>query len=155
MKFKKMHHGIKLSLMIRDTSLIVKDVFEQKVDFGIVGDKIKKPGLIFHKLTDDHIVFITPPSIKKKRLTLDELKRISLVFRENSSGTRMAVLGELSKKGISITELNIVMELGSTEAIKHGVMAGLGSSFVSERSIKNEEGQRLIKKSIGRRSRNR
>ena len=146
MKFKKMHHGIKLSLMIRDTSLIVKDVFEQKVDFGIVGDKTKKPGLIFHKLTDDHIVFITPPSIKKKRLTLDELKRISLVFRENSSGTRMAVLGELSKKGISISELNIVMELGSTEAIKHGVMTGLGSSFVSERSIKNEEGQRLIKK---------
>ena len=146
MKFKKKHHEIKLSLKIRDTSIIINDVFEQRFEFGMVGDKIRKPGLTFHKLTGDQIVLIAPPSMKKKSLTLDELKEIPLVFRENSSGTRMVVVEKLAKKGISVNELNIVMELGSTEAVKHGVMAGLGSSFVSERTIKNEESQGLLKK---------
>lgn len=146
MKFKRLYPGLKLSLRIRDTSIIIKEVFEQKVDFGIVGDKIKKAGLIFHKLIHDHIVLIAHPSIKKKRLKLDELKDLPLVFRENSSGTRMTVTEELRKKGILAKDLDIVMELGSTEAVKQGVMAGLGASFVSERTIRNEEKQGLLKK---------
>lgn len=146
MKFKRLYPGLKLSLRIRDTSIIIKEVFEQKVDFGIVGDKIKKAGLIFHKLIHDHIVLIVHPSIKKKRLKLDELKDLPLVFRENSSGTRMTVTEELRKKSILAKDLDIVMELGSTEAVKQGVMAGLGASFVSERTIRNEEKQGLLTK---------
>jgi len=146
MKFKRLYPGLKLSLRIRDTSIIIKEVFEQKVDFGIVGDKIKKAGLIFHKLIHDHIVLIVHPSVKKKRLKLDELKDLPLVFRENSSGTRMTVTEELRKKGILVKDLDIVMELGSTEAVKQGVLAGLGASFVSERTIRNEEKQGLLKK---------
>ncbi len=146
MKFKRLYPGLKLSLRIRDTSMIIKEVFEQKIDFGIVGDKIKKAGLIFHKLIHDHIVLIVHPSVKKKRLKLDELKDLPLVFRENSSGTRMTVTEELRKKGILVKDLDIVMELGSTEAVKQGVLAGLGASFVSERTIRNEEKQGLLKK---------
>lgn len=145
-KFRKEYPGIELSMRIKDTGIVIKEVFDQSVDFGIVGEEMKKPGLIFHKLIDDRVVLIVHPSKKKKRLTLAELKEIPLVFRENSSGTRMVVVEKLTKKGISVNELNIVMELGSTEAVKHGVMAGLGSSFVSERTIKNEESQGLLKK---------
>lgn len=146
MKFKKEHPEIKLSLRIRDTSFIINDVFQQRFEFGIVGDKIRKPGLTFGKLMADRIVLISPYSFSNKIVTLDELKEIPFVFRESSSGTRMAVVEELAKKGIAVNDLNTVMELGSTEAIKHGVMAGLGSSFVSERTIKNEESHKLLRK---------
>ncbi|MCK4234422.1 hypothetical protein KAX75_08335, partial [candidate division WOR-3 bacterium] len=146
MKFKKEHPEIKLSLRIRDTSFIINDVFQQRFEFGIVGDKIRKPGLTFGKLMADRIVLISPYSFSNKIVTLDELKEIPFVFRESSSGTRMAVVEELAKKGIAVNDLNTVMELGSTEAIKHGVMAGLGSSFVSKRTIKNEESHKLLRK---------
>ena len=58
----------------------------------------------------------------------------------------MAVTSKLIQKGTKIKDLKIVMELGSTEAVKHGVMAGLGSSFVSERTIQIEVSQGLLKK---------
>lgn len=145
-KFKEKFPGINISLRIRDTSIIIKEVFEKLVDFGVVGDKIKKQGLVFHKLIEDHICLIAPRDIKKKKIGISELKKIPLVFRENSSGTRMTVLETLQKKGIQAKELNIIMELGSTEAIKQGVIAGLGASFVSERTIRNEKSQGLLRK---------
>jgi len=146
MKFRENYPGINISLRIRDTTIIIRDVFEQRVDFGIVGDKIKKPGLIFHNLIKDRIVLIVHPSFRRKKVKLEALRDLPLIFRESSSGTRMTVMEKLYKKGISIKGLNILMELGSTEAVKQGVMAGLGASFVSERTIKNEEKQGLLKK---------
>jgi DNA-binding transcriptional LysR family regulator len=146
MKFKKKFPSIELSLKIKDTLLIVNDVYAQNFEFGIVGDRIKKQGLIFHKLIKDRIVFITPSGKNKTHLSFLEIKSIPLIIREVNSGTRLAVVHSLEKKGLALKDLNIVMELGSNEAIKHGVIASLGSSFVSERTIKNEVKQGLLKK---------
>jgi DNA-binding transcriptional LysR family regulator len=144
-EFKKNYPHIKISLKIKDTNLIINDVFEQKISFGIVGDRTKKSGLKFHKLTGDRIVLIANPSVKKSKLNLDELKEMKFIFRESNSGTRAAVVNELKKHGISIKQLNIAMELGSTEAVKQGVMKNLGASFVSERTINTEKENGLLK----------
>ncbi len=146
LRFKKNYPGINLSMRIGDTSEIIQDVFEQNVEFGIVGEKVRKSGLTFHKLIRDHIIFVANPSMKKSQIELAELKKVPLVFRESSSGTRMVVLEKLAKKGITKKDLTIVMELGSTEAVKQGAIAGLGATFVSERTIKNELNQKLLKK---------
>jgi DNA-binding transcriptional LysR family regulator len=145
-KFKKEFPGIDLSLKVSDTSIIINETFEQSVDFGIVGERRKKPGLIFSKLTNDKIVLVTSPSPPQNRISIEELKAVPLIFREHTSGTRMAVLESLEKKGVTEKELNIVMELGSTEAVKQGAIAGLGATFVSERAIKNEEKHGLLKR---------
>ena len=144
--FKKKFPGIHLSMKVGDTSIIIKEVFEQNIDFGIVGEKRKKPGLTFTKLTNDEIILIAHPSMQKKHITLEELKTLPLIFREHTSGTRMAVYEKLQRKGTAESGLNIVMELGSTEAVKQGVIAGLGATFVSERSIKHERKQGLLKR---------
>ena len=52
-------------------------------------------------------------------------------MREETSGTRRTVLTELAKYDISLDDLNILLELGNTEAIVHTVAAGYGVSFVS------------------------
>lgn len=144
-KFKKNYPHIKISLKIKDTNLIINDVFEQKIGFGIVGDRLRKAGLTFHKLAGDRIVLVAHPSIEKKKINLDELKKMELIFRESNSGTRAAVLDELKKHSITIKQLNIVMELGSTEAVKQGVMKNLGASFVSKRTIDTEKENGLLK----------
>lgn len=53
-------------------------------------------------------------------------------MREPGSGTRLAVDRLLASHNISITPF---MELGSSEAIKQGVLAGLGVSVLSKRNI--------------------
>jgi DNA-binding transcriptional LysR family regulator len=58
----------------------------------------------------------------------------------------MAVQERLKKEGIVEKDLHIIMELGSTEAVKQGIMAGLGAGFVSELSISNEEKHGVLKR---------
>jgi DNA-binding transcriptional LysR family regulator len=41
--FKKKHPGIHLSMEVSDSSIVINQVFEQKVDFGIVGEKLTNP----------------------------------------------------------------------------------------------------------------
>jgi DNA-binding transcriptional LysR family regulator len=145
-KFKKEFPDINLSLKVSDTSIVINEVFEQNVDFGIVGEKQKKPGLLFTKLANDKIVLVANPKTAQSKINLEELKTHPLIFREHTSGTRMAVMESLQKKGAKEKELNIIMELGSTEAVKQGAIAGLGATFVSERAIKNEEKHGLLKR---------
>ncbi len=145
-RFKNEHHGIEISLRIGDTSIIIKDVFDRLVDFGIVGEKTRKQGLNFQKLMNDNIVLIAPTSMKRKRISLEELTEIPLIFREIGSGTRLAVVQVLAKKKLLAKKLNTVIEMGSTEAVKQAVIAGIGASFVSEITIKNELKLGLIKK---------
>lgn len=56
-------------------------------------------------------------------------------MREQGSGTREVIEAALGKKGVEITPL---MTLGSTEAIKRSVSAGVGVSFVSSLTIQQE-----------------
>jgi DNA-binding transcriptional LysR family regulator len=59
-------------------------------------------------------------------------------MRESGSGTRMMVEQGLSRAGIQAARLNIIAELGSNSAVKQAVKAGLGFSFVSQRSVEDE-----------------
>jgi DNA-binding transcriptional LysR family regulator len=144
--FKKEYPGIHLAMEVSDTSIVIDQVFDQRVDFGIVGEKRKKPGLIYTSIAKDTIVLATHPSTGRGPINPDELKSMPLILREHTSGTRMAVQEKLREKGIAEKDLHIVMELGSTEAVKQGIMAGLGGGFVSELSIKNEEKHGMLKR---------
>ncbi len=144
--FKHKYPRIHLSMKVSDTSMVINQVYGSSVDFGIVGERAKKPGLTFTRLTNDRIILAAPQDYKKASMTLGELTSTPLIMREQSSGTRMAVMEQLKKKGIGEKDLHVIMELGSTEAVKQGIIASLGTGFVSERSIKHEMGHGLLKK---------
>jgi len=139
--FQKKFPQIKISLKISDTEKITEEVLEKKLDLGIVGSKIKHRDLIYDEFVEDEIVLIGPSEGKWKRLknlTLEDLKKEPLLIREKGSGTRKTMLDVLAKENIYPEDLNIVMELGSTEAIKSAVETGLGISFVSRWAVEEE-----------------
>ena len=69
---------------------------------------------------------------KLKKVSLADLEGEDFLFREQGSGTRMTTEQLFGDKGISV---NSVMELGSSEAIKQAVMAGLGISIISKHCV--------------------
>ncbi len=134
-KFPKIH----ISLRIADTEEIVEKVLDKNLDLGIVGSRIKHRDLIFNELLEDEIVLIVPREWKKiKNFTLEDLKKSPLLIREKGSGTRKTILEALKKENIYPEDLNLIMELGSTEAIKQAVETGLGISFVSRWAVEKE-----------------
>ena len=66
------------------------------------------------------------------------MKAVPLILREAGSGTRSVVEKYLESWGLSLTDLNVLMELASTEAIKATVEEGLGVAFVSIAALNKE-----------------
>ena len=145
--FRREYPEIRVSVDISDTREVIERVLEGQLEIGMAGEKIQDKRLNFKPLAEDNIVLVVPshsPLAKKRFVALDVLKKEPVIIREEGSGTRGTVQKVLEKKGFKWKDLNVAMELGSTEAVKNGVVASLGISFLSEWSIQREKTLGLI-----------
>jgi DNA-binding transcriptional LysR family regulator len=62
----------------------------------------------------------------------------SYITRESGSGTRECIDDFFRLNGVNLDEINLSMELGSREAIKGAVAAGLGVAVVSSTTVDKE-----------------
>ena len=147
-EFKRRYPEVKITLQISDSEDVTSKILERKLELGAVGKQIENAKLEYKKLAADEIVLIVGPNHRwanRNFITLDELKDEPFISREQGSGTRAVAEQALKNKGIKREDLNVVMELGSTEAVKMGVEAGLGVSFISKWAIDKERKLGLIK----------
>ena len=69
--FKKEHPHFIISLKIADTKEIIQYVFQDHVEFGIIGAKLNHPSLHYEKYEEDEIIVVAPPDhplTRKKRV---------------------------------------------------------------------------------------
>jgi DNA-binding transcriptional LysR family regulator len=135
--FREDHPHFTLSLKIADTKEIIQDVLQGHVELGMIGAKVNHPSLHYERYEEDEIIVIAPsdhPLARKKRAGFEDLLKEPWIIREEGSGTQMAVENALRKKGESLKQFNVVMEMGSTSSMKEGVKAGLGLAFISKRA---------------------
>ena len=134
--FRKQHPGVEVSLEIGDTRAVLGRVADGRIDLAVVGETEFPDTLVAERLWDDLLVLILSPSHRlakgTARLTLTALAQEAFVLREAGSSTREVLERALRERGF---ELRIAMELGSTEAVKRSVGAGLGIAFLSEQAI--------------------
>lgn len=88
----------------------------------------------------DHMVLVVPSSHEwaDRKITIEELRKQPLLVREFGSGSRRIVEQALLGVGLKMRDLNIRMELDSTEGLLNGVEAGLGITFVSRWAVRNQ-----------------
>jgi Transcriptional regulator len=148
-EFKGRYPGIGISLMITDTRGAIRKVMDNEAEIGAVGAKEQDEKLVFTKFATDRLVLITSSDskwFKQDTATLEELKEAPFISRESGSGTRAIVKQGLKDMGMSEEELNIIIELGSTAAVKKAVECGAGVSIISERAVENEVKLDLLRK---------
>lgn len=139
--FKQKYPDVELALRIMDTSEITKRMLTHELDIGIVGAEIHHKDLSIEKFTSDRLILIISPSHpwnSRKTVTLQDIFKVPMLVREEGSGTRIHIRNELKKRGYSETNMNIVMELGSTATIKQMVMGNQGVAIVNQQGVKNE-----------------
>src|SRR2546427_577377 len=93
------------------------------------------------ELMPDELVIGVPsahPWATRKTVTLDELRREPMVVRERGSGSRQAIEHVLEEASLSLAAFRIVGEMGSTQAIKQAVRAGVGIALISRRAVEDE-----------------
>jgi DNA-binding transcriptional LysR family regulator len=145
--FKKEHPHFIISLKIADTKEIVQYVLQGIVEFGMIGAKLNHNSLHYEKYEEDEIIVVGPsnhPFTRGKKVDFEGLLREPWIIREEGSGTQMAVEKALRKKGKSLKQFNVVIEMGSTSSMKGGVKARLGLAFISKRAAEEELNQGLL-----------
>jgi len=139
-KYNKIYPNVKVNLEISDTGEVVAKILDGVYDVGAVGSEIKNPRLDFIPFFKDELVFILPtshPLSGNEWLEPEDLYKIPLIWREKGSGTRMFLEKSLKNIGIYEKKLNIVMELGSNQAVLTAVEGGLGGAFCSEIAVRD------------------
>ncbi len=132
--FKRKYPDVIVSLVIGDTDYIIERILKGGVELGIVGAKAETRKIIQKKLIEDEMRLIVPADhrwVGEKRVSFKQLVSEPFILRERGSGTLKSLDQSLSGCGHSIEDLNIVAELGSTQAICQGIKTGAGVSVIS------------------------
>ena len=136
--FKRKYPDVIVSLVIGSTDYIVESILKGGLELGIVGAKAETRKTIQSKLIEDEMRLIVPADHRwagEKRVTLKRLVSEPFILRERGSGTLKSLDQNLSGCGYRIEDLNIVAELGSTQAICQGIKTGVGVSIISTLAV--------------------
>lgn len=140
--FIEKYPEVKPILRIGDSTEIAQAVLDGDVELGFIGFMGKDRRLSFQRIWKDEMVLTVPrghPLTRLKTIELESLRSLAFISREDGSGTLRSFRKLLAKKRQHPERLlNVVMELGSTEAIKQALIAGLGVSILSRTSIERE-----------------
>ena len=139
-QFRKKHPDLNVRLKVGNSESIVSMVEHNVIDLAIVEGSISNKNLLVEACRDDELVVIMPPDhplAKSETLTVDQLMPYQFICREEGSGTREAIFNYLIEQGYP-DGWTVCMELGSPEAIKGAVEAGMGLSVMSKSGIAKE-----------------
>jgi len=136
-RFRAAHRAVPFRVRVGNTEQIVGDVRTGKLPLGLVEGHARAPGVRLAPFMDDEIVAVVGRDAPFTLQRASDLGAIPILWREPGSGTRAIVERALAKGGVRRRAIRALdVELGSTEAIVGGAVAGLGVAFVSRVSVR-------------------
>jgi len=136
--FQRKHPQLRLELEIANTTAIQAMVLDGRIDLGLTEGVVPTDQLTTEVVHYDEMVAIVAPGhplLAKPRVHIRDLRKVPFIGRERGSGTREVIEAALAEHQV---ELEPVMSLGSTEAVKRAVAAGLGLAIVSRLTVELE-----------------
>jgi|AGTN01.1.fsa_nt_gi Transcriptional regulator len=138
-EFAANYPQVSFSLVSLITEQIAQLLEERKIDFAIVEGEVSSTAFNSSIWIADELQLNTADTPDAPdSITFEELVKLPLLMREKGSGHRQIQEQVFRSRGVELSDLNIVLELGSTEAVKLAVENGLGLAFLSDWSCKKE-----------------
>ncbi len=131
-------------LTVTNRAQVLERLHRNQDDLLIMGKVPDELDVEAHPFLDNDLVVIAPanhPLAKRRAIPLKRLLKERMLLREPGSGTRLAMDRLFKEQGL---QLEPYMELGSVEAIKQAVMAGLGISVMSLHNLRLELDSRKL-----------
>jgi len=137
-RFRQKFPDIEVTLQIHNRESIMALLMRNEVDLVIMGRAPDTIDCIASAFATNPLGVICAPEhplSRRRKAPLAILNDHEFVVREHGSGTRHAMERLFAEHGI---HPRVVMEMPSNETIKQAVMAGMGMSFLSLRTIRQE-----------------
>jgi LysR family transcriptional regulator, transcriptional activator of the cysJI operon len=137
-RYKKQTPDIKVTLTIKNTPGVLEDLSNDVIDMALVEGLVENKEFMVEKFADDELIVIcSREHVWGEQILIEELINERIIWRESGSGTRLIVENSLREYGL-LEKMESYMELGSTQAIKGAVEAGLGISILPRLTVARE-----------------
>jgi DNA-binding transcriptional LysR family regulator len=140
-RFHQRFPEIKIELTNANSLEIAELLADKNIELGLVEGSVHSQTLKYAPFLKDEIVLVSRLKnrlLPKKPISLTELSKLPLLSREAGSGTSEIIEDHLQLSGLQAKDLNIHMQLGSTESIKNYLMHSDTFAFLSIYSIRQE-----------------
>lgn len=133
--FARDYPGLEIHLTVENRDAVIAHLARGEVELAVMMLPPADLPLARWPFLENPLVPIAPvghPLTGRGSLTLDDLRREPRLTREPGSGTRQATDQYLASQGV---DWPARLALGSNEAIKHAVAAGLGLAVLSRHTL--------------------
>ena len=127
--------GIEVVLTVCNRRELLARFSDNADDLYILGTPPEGMAAEVSRYAENPLIVIAPPDhplAGQRNLTVKDLTAYPFLMRESGSGTRLAAERCFEDAGV---EPRVRMELGANEAVKQGVIAGLGVSVLSRGTV--------------------
>ncbi|WAJ72018.1 LysR family transcriptional regulator [Catenovulum adriaticum] len=134
-EFRYLYPQIAVSMTVVNRATALQRLNSNSDDLVIMGMVPHTKPYAALPFLDNELVPVSPsghPLLAKNNVKADEFLTQDLLIRETGSGSRLALEKHCQQHKLKIIP---AMELGSNEAIKHAVMAGLGVAVLPKFSV--------------------
>jgi len=147
-KVKHTYPDMQVQIQMHDSEETIQIILNEDAELGFIGKEPANKKLFAEPLWKDRLVLAVPGNhslAARGSISVEELTRIPFISRERGSATRDIVERSFQKDlDIDFSHLNVVCELGSSEAVKEAIIAGLGVSILSVYAVTRELSLGLI-----------
>jgi len=146
--FKKIFPDVNLHMQVVNSRESLQLLMDDIIELVIASEPFPQRGFVVIPFYEENLTVIVPPDhpwCAEKEILAERIFDEDFLIREPGSGTR-EIYTHVLQKLFPDRHLKIAMVLGSTEAIKRGVIGKMGISIVSPLAFRIEEKQGLLRK---------
>ncbi|KRD57731.1 transcriptional regulator [Flavobacterium sp. Root935] len=139
--FHQKQKDIKVNLLNGNTEQIENALINKEIEIGIVEGQSKNQTIKYIPFLKDELVLVCNsknPLVKQNEISVNDLKSMKFITRERGSGTLEVIEFALKKAGLKFSDLQIEMQLGSTESIKSYLLNSDCFAFMSIHAVNKE-----------------
>jgi DNA-binding transcriptional LysR family regulator len=145
-RFHQKLQDVKVNLLNGNTEQIEKALLNKEIEIGIVEGQSKNQSIRYTEFLKDELVLVCNSKntlVNQSEVSQEDLNTMRFLMREQGSGTLEVIEYALKPFEIKLSQLNIEMQLGSTESIKSYLINSDCVAFISihaiEKELKNKE----------------
>lgn len=138
--FQRQYKNIKSTLLIGNTPEVIAKLENNDIDIALVEGIVTKEAFQITKFSEDELVVVIPNHhawAGQEEISIQDIPMEKMIWREPNSGIRK-IIEDIFIEHKILHQIKSQMELGSTQAIKSAVEAGLGISILPSLSIQRE-----------------
>ena len=138
--FRKSYPKVRVTAESGNTDAMLEALVVGRIDLALIEGPEQRKDVHIEPFMEDHMVLVVPSGHEWAGSEIEAamLRGVPLLMREFGSGSRRVVEQALAKAGLKAKDLQVSMELDSTEGLLSAVEAGLGVAFVSRWAVRNQ-----------------